>query len=155
MKEGSPTKYKPEFAEEALKLCLLGATDTQLADFFNVCRKTIHNWKLENPEFLHTIKKGKIEADSAVSKSLFNRAKGYSRQEDKIFLHEGEPVIVKTTKHYPPDTTACIFWLKNRMPEDWRDVKHIEAKVQKVPLIETKEELEEKLREMDEGIENE
>jgi len=152
MAGGRPTSYHPEFAEEALKLCLLGATDSQLADFFQVCRKTIDNWKQEHPEFLHTIKKGKIEADNAIAQSLFNRAKGYSRQEDKIFLHEGKSVIVPAMKHYPPDTTACIFWLKNRAPEDWRDVKQIEAKVHQVPLIETKEELEKMLREIDKGM---
>lgn len=36
-------------------------------------------------------------------------------------------VIVKQTiKHYPPDTTACIYWTKNRMPERWRDVRQTE-----------------------------
>jgi len=152
---GRPTDYKPEFAKEALKLCLLGATDNQLADFFQVCRATISTWKNEHPEFLDSIKKGKIDADKTIAESLFHRAKGYSHQEDKIFLHEGKSVIVPTTKHYPPDTTACIFWLKNRVPEDWRDVKQIEARVHQGPLIETKEELEKMLLEIDNGTDHE
>ena len=44
---------------------------------------------------------------------------GYEHPEDKIFLHEGKPVIVPTVKHYPPDTTACIFWMKTRL--GWKD----------------------------------
>jgi len=60
-----------------------------------------------------------------VVRSLFQRACGYSHPEDKIFQHEGNPVVVPTTKHYPPDATSAIFWLKNRDPANWRDkVEH-------------------------------
>jgi hypothetical protein len=46
---------------------------------------------------------------------------GYSAPEDKIFNNDGKPLIVPTVKNYPPDTTAVIFWLKNRRPDEWRD----------------------------------
>jgi hypothetical protein len=45
MTAGRPTKYQPEFAEQAYKLCLLGATDPEMADFFEVCVATVQNWK--------------------------------------------------------------------------------------------------------------
>ncbi|MBP2643952.1 MAG: terminase [Firmicutes bacterium] len=118
---GRPTKYKPEFNTQAYKLCLLGATDKQLADFFDVEEKTVNNWKDDYPEFLQSIKAGKDEADSVIAESLFHRAKGFSHPEDKIFNDDGTPLIVPTTKHYPPDTAACIFWLKNRQKAQWRD----------------------------------
>ena len=48
---GRPSKYKSEYAEQARKLCLLGATDTDMADFFDVDEATINRWKLDFPEF--------------------------------------------------------------------------------------------------------
>lgn len=52
-----PTKYQEAYAEQARKLCLLGYTDAELADFFEVSEATINNWKLEYPEFLESIKR--------------------------------------------------------------------------------------------------
>lgn len=120
-KAGQPTKYKKEYAEQAYKYCLLGADDAKLAFLFDVAESTINNWKNTHPEFLESIKKGKEIADAEVAESLFHRAKGYSHKEDKIFNNQGAPLVVPTIKHYPPDTVAAIFWLKNRQKENWRD----------------------------------
>lgn len=116
-----PTKYKSEFAEQARKYCLLGAIDKDLAVFFEVDELTINRWKDAHPEFCKALKEGKDEADAKVADRLFNRALGYSHPEDKIFNNNGIPMVVPTMKHYPPDTTACIFWLKNRQKDQWRD----------------------------------
>lgn len=121
MPAGQPTKYDPAFAEQAFKLCLLGATDEDLYNFFGVCEKTLNNWKRAHPEFLQALKDGKEVADANVGARLYERALGYSHPEDKIFICDGEPLVVPTVKHYPPDTTACIFWLKNRRSQNWRD----------------------------------
>lgn len=118
---GRPSKYKPEYAKQAGKLCALGATDRELAGFFEVDEKTINTWKEKHPEFLLSLKDAKEELDSRVERRLFERAMGYSHPEDKIFNNNGEELVVPTTKHYPPDTTAAIFWLKNRRKEQWRD----------------------------------
>lgn len=118
---GRPSKYKKEFAEQAKKLCLLGATDAELADFFEVPESTLNNWKKAHPEFMESLKSGKRLADAQVAEKLFNRALGYSHPEDDIRALNGEIVITPTIKRYPPDTTAAIFWLKNRQPERWRD----------------------------------
>lgn len=124
-KVGRPTRYKREYADQVFKLCLLGAIDIELADFFGVSEKTINTWKKKHPEFLQSIKEGKTQADTRVAESLFHRAIGYSHPENKIFNNGGEAMIVETTKHYPPDTTAGIFWMKNRQPDKWRDQKHV------------------------------
>jgi hypothetical protein len=124
---GAPSDYKVDFNEQARKLCLLGATDAELAGFFGVDERTINRWKIVHPEFCQAIKKGKEVADAEVADSLYQRAKGYSHPEDQIFQFQGEPVIVPTTKHYPPDTAAAFIWLKNRRGKDWRE--KVEAEV--------------------------
>ena len=123
---GAPTKYKIEYNKLAYKYCLLGATDKQLGDNFDVDESTINNWKIAHPEFLESIKRGKTIADAEIAESLYHRAKGYEHPEDKIFNNNGEEMIVETIKHYPPDTGAVAFWLKNRQPELWRDKQTIE-----------------------------
>lgn len=121
MPAGQPTSYRDEYAEQAMKLCRLGATDKELADFFDVAESTINNWKLAHPEFLESLKKGKSISDAEVADKLFKRATGYSHAAVKIFNDNGAPLEVPYTEHYPPDTTAAIFWLKNRRPDLWRD----------------------------------
>ena len=118
---GRPTKYRPEYAEQVETLCLLGLTDKEIAANLGVAESTINKWKTEFPEFSESIKKGKVVADGAVAGALYHRALGYSHPEDDIRSVGGEIVITPTTKHYPPDTGAAIFWLKNRQPAKWRD----------------------------------
>lgn len=123
------SKYKEEYARQAEKICLLGATDEFLADYFDVCVATINNWKKKHPDFLESIKRGKQEADLKVAESLFNRAVGYSHPETKVFNNQGEIVTHDVTKQYAPDPTAAIFWLKNRQPGQWRDKQEQEITV--------------------------
>jgi len=125
-KGGQPTKYKPEYDRQVFRFALLGATDDEIADFYEVHVDTITNWKKAHPSFFASLKRGKLEADGKVTKSLYQRAKGYSHFEDKIFNNNGIPLVVPTIKHYAPDTTACIFWLKNRQSAKWRDKRDIE-----------------------------
>ncbi len=116
-----PSKYQPGFAEQAAKLCRLGATDKDLADFFHVTERTLNTWKKQIPEFLQALNGGKALADAEVADRLYQRALGYTHAEDDIRVCDGVIVTTPTTRHYPPDTTACIFWLKNRRPDLWRD----------------------------------
>ena len=118
---GRPTKYKDEYASQAAKLCLLGATDADLADFFEVTISTVCLWKVKHPAFSDAIKLGKDRADDRVEQSLYQRAMGYQHEDVDIRVLNGEIVQTPIRKAYPPDTTACIFWLKNRKPADWRD----------------------------------
>jgi hypothetical protein len=118
---GRPSVFRQEYIELAYNYCLLGATDEQLAGFFNVTRSTISAWKTKQPKFLSALKRGKIEADAQVARSLFKRATGYSHPETHVSNYQGEITLTELVKHYPPDTTACIYWLKNRRPESWKD----------------------------------
>jgi len=121
MTTGRPSKYKPEFAGQAAKLCALGATDPQLADFFEVALSTISLWKVQHQEFSDALKLAKEEADAKVEQSLYRRALGYEHDETDIRVVDHAIVQTPMRKIYPPDTTAAIFWLKNRKPAQWRD----------------------------------
>jgi DNA-binding XRE family transcriptional regulator len=118
-----PSSYKAEFAEQALKLCRLGATDADLAGFFDVSEQTINAWKKAHEAFLESLKAGKALADAEVADKLYRRATGYEHSAVKIVANAttGQEHIVPYTERYPPDTTAAIFWLKNRRPDLWRD----------------------------------
>lgn len=120
-KGGRPSGYQPEYVEQARKLCELGATDIEVADFFDVSDRTIYRWQLKYPEFCQALKAGKASADDRVERSLYHKATGYTFESEKIFQFQGEIVRAKTREHIPPDTTSMIFWLKNRRPEQWRD----------------------------------
>lgn len=126
MPGGRPSEYKSEYAEGAKRLARLGATDEEVADFYDVDVRTIYRWKNTHKEFCQALKVGKEEADVRVERSLYHRAIGYTHDEDKIFNNGGEALVVPTKKHYAPDTTAAIFWLKNRKPEEWRDKQEVE-----------------------------
>lgn len=127
---GRPTDYKPEFCQEAIKLCENGATDSELADFFEVSDRTLYRWKAQFPEFSQALKSGKAVADERVERSLYHKAVGYSHGAVKIFMPAGarEPVYAKYREHVPPDTTAAIFWLKNRRADNWRDKSEVHHK---------------------------
>ena len=129
MSPGQPTLYKDEYAEQAFNYCLLGATDKDLARFFNVCEKTIDNWKKDNPIFLQSIRESKEKADSIIVKSLYNRAKGVIVTEERITSGSENDVITKISKELPPDTKAIEFWLKNRQPTRFRDKQELTADI--------------------------
>lgn len=129
---GRPSKFDTLDLAQVQKLATLGFTNVQMADFFGVEISTFEKWAQRYEEFFRALKIWKAEADQKVERSLYERAMGYSHPEDKIFVHEGKPIVVPTTKHYAPDTTACIFWLKNRRKDLWRDKQEVEVKSKNV-----------------------
>lgn len=122
-KAGRPSGFKPEFIAQAAKLCALGATDIEIADFFGVDARTLYRWKAEREEFCQSIKVAKEVADTRVERSLFAKANGYEHDDVHVSNFQGAVTLTPIRKYYPPDSTAAIFWLKNRKPEQWRD-KH-------------------------------
>lgn len=127
-----PSAYRPEYTKQAYHLALLGATDKDIARAFDVDERTVNRWKESQPEFRQSLKAGKEEADARVAKSLFHRANGYSHPAVKIITvprgaNMGSDVQqVPYIERYPPDTTAAIFWLKNRRPDLWREKQEVE-----------------------------
>ena len=122
-RRGRPSGYLPAYARQAYKLCLLGATDAQIVDFFGIGDETLRRWKQRVPEFRGAITRGKLIADATVAESLFKRANGYSHKAVKIFCtKEGDIVKEPYVEHYPPDTPAASLWLRNRQPDKWRNI---------------------------------
>lgn len=116
------SSYRAEYAEQARKLCLLlGADDQELARFFDVPPDTLLGWLAAVPEFAAAVRAGRTLADADVADRLWRRAMGYTHDAVRIFSHQGKALEVAYTEHYPPDTAACLFWLKSRQPERWRD----------------------------------
>ncbi|AEJ01250.1 hypothetical protein Nit79A3_1418 [Nitrosomonas sp. Is79A3] len=118
---GRPTGYREKYNKQAYRLCLLGAIDDELAEFFEVDVSTIKRWKKNHAGFRAAIKKGKIAADSKVAERLYERAMGYSHPETHVSNYKGEITKTELIKHYPPDTAAAFILLKNRHPDKWKD----------------------------------
>lgn len=129
MRAGRPTLYQDEYADQARKLCLLGATNDDLARFFEVSVSSIVKWILEFNEFSTAVKNGREVADANVANRLYERATGYSHPDTDIRVIENQIVKTEVMKHYPPDTAAAFIWLKNRAPHRWRDRVEVEENV--------------------------
>lgn len=133
---GRPTSYKDVYADQVKRLLYLksDATDKEIAEFFNVCEKTLNNWKNKVPEFLQSIRAGKTPADAEVADSLFRRCIGAEWTEEVAFkvkcveysdgkkVSEREEIkVVPVKKSAPPDTQAISLWLRNRRRDTWTD----------------------------------
>lgn len=120
---GRPSSYSELYVDKAYKLCLLGATDKEIAEIFSVTLETLYEWKRSKPAFSDAFMRGRVQADAEVAASLRERAVGYSHKAVKIFMPAGadKPVYADYTEYYPPDTAAASLWLRNRHPDKWRE----------------------------------
>jgi hypothetical protein len=125
MPAGRPTVYKPEYAEMARIACILGATNLVLAGQFGVARSTVDRWIADIPDFRDAVRSGRELADAKVACALFARATGMKHEATRVFCHDGKPVTVTYTVELPPDVRACIYWLRNRQPELWRENRRL------------------------------
>ncbi len=121
-----------------------GLTDEQIAGNMGITVRSLYNWKRKSVPIFQSLKIGKEVADIEVENALRKKALGFRETEQTVSTRKTveyengkrvrevtEPVVTEVEKYYPPDTTAQIFWLKNRKPEQWRDKQE-----QKVDLTE-------------------
>jgi transcriptional regulator with XRE-family HTH domain len=122
-KTGRPSKFDNYKRKKNLISLMYrrGFTDAEVAQALDVTNRTVQNWKKEEPEFFHTIKRDKGVADIRVEEALYERAIGYQHPDTDIKAIGGAIVTTDIIKHYAPDPTSMIFWLKNRMPDKWRE----------------------------------
>lgn len=136
--------------EEPEKLLLLeawardGLTDEQIAGNMGITVRSLYNWKKKSIPIFQSLKIGKEVADIEVENALRKKALGFRETEQAVSTRRmveyengkrvreiTEPVVTEVERYYPPDTTAQIFWLKNRKSEQWRDKRE-----QKTDLME-------------------
>ena len=126
-KLGRPSKLNQKIADKILELAAAGKTEKQIATAVGISLATLSNWKSSHGSFLDALKDAKEIADDLVEMSLFQRAIGFRHKEIKLHYDKYDGWQSKTfDRYYPPDTTACIFWLKNRRPDEWREAQRIE-----------------------------
>ena len=138
-KRGRTPSYTPDCCTIAYKFCLLGATNEDLADLFEVCLATIGNWLTRYPDFKKAVQEGRDVADADVAHSLHQQAKGFTHPDVKILQIEGEAQEVPYNRYFPPDRQAAIFWLRNRRRKQWREVIEHEHTVSDEKLRELEE----------------
>lgn len=124
------THVKP-YLDEIQGWAMSGLTDEQIADNLGIAASTIYEYKKKYPEFSEALKKGKDIADAQVVNALFKTATGFTYYED-IATATGE--VVQAQRYAKPNTTAQIFWLKNRQPDKWRDKTEVKADIS-IPTI--------------------
>jgi len=121
-KRGAPSSYDPDLHPYmAWDLAIRGKTNKEIAAALRISRGTLLTWGKEHPEFLSILKSGKDIADAKVTNSLFCLAFGYEYEEVKTEEGPDGTKTTRTIKHVPGNPTACIFWLKNRRSDDWKD----------------------------------
>jgi hypothetical protein len=106
-----PFKMDQLNLEKVEVIASMGLIDEQIAVILDISPRTLNYWK-KHPAFLQSLKRGKLKADFQITQSLYKKAIGYETLDKN-----GRKVWMAG------DTTAMIFWLKNRQPEKWRD-KH-------------------------------
>jgi hypothetical protein len=132
----------------------LGATNQQMAEYFQVGADTITSWKNQHPLFAKAAKRGGLMADLKVSESLYKRAVGYKYIEEEYSAIEidGEKMpmdkmvqVKRIKKVLPPDVKAAMHWLKVRQREVWHpaaevvnrhvgQVNHLHAQLQDMQI---------------------
>lgn len=127
-KVGAPTRYDAAVhVPWAASLAKLGCTDAEIAEAFGISVRTLYRWNKAHTEFCHALKRNKSMADSDIAESLYMRATGRAvrKTKKKRITKDANgnknEVIEQVEETLPPDTTALIFWLKNRQPKMWRD----------------------------------
>lgn len=126
-KGGRPSKFNDLDLEQVKQLAESGWTDKQMSVFFKVTEQTWNNWKKAHPSFFESLKSWKVYADEKVERSLYERATG-STVTETVYDRIGDEFVAvkKVEKTVAPDTGAGAFWLKNRLPNQWRDTNRVE-----------------------------
>jgi len=127
----SNSKFTPSAQKCMEKLYKKGWTDVEVADFLEITETTISLWKKTHKEFFAQVYDWKDEADSKVEEALYNRALGYSHPETRVMSvsdgkDQGSHIEkIEIERHYPPDTKAIEFWLKNRRGKYWKEKQEV------------------------------
>lgn len=126
---GRPSDYAQEMLAEASEMYAAGYSDREVAVGLGIGMTTLYRWREMHPEFRQSAKAPKLMADERVQNSLYMQALGYDYVEQQaIKVKDGDyerVEVVEVVRHKPAETTAQIFWLKNRQPDNWNDRREL------------------------------
>lgn len=125
------TVYIPEYDDQAYRICLLGATNETLAEFFGVCPATLKKWMKKYPGFRESVRKGKLIADANVAGNLYKRAVGYNYQQ--VVLEPVEESITQGASEKVATTVATF------LPEDISEAAKLRSDGFRITRITTRE----------------
>lgn len=116
-KTGRPSGYdQPRTTDEvAAMLARQGLTVDEIAAALKVSPRTLYRWQAAHPDLWQSIREAGAETDLRVEDSLLRRCLGFTYEDDG------------KKRTALPDVTACRFWLANRRPDRWREVKSVEV----------------------------
>jgi hypothetical protein len=106
MPNGRPTDYTPELGDEIIQRTMLGewaATNKQIADYCGVTAEAVRQWRKKYRDFDADIRRAKTIVDNRVEGVLYHLA-------------------------VSGNVYACVTWLKNRRPNEWRDKHDIDLR---------------------------
>ena len=121
---GRPPIYHEGLDENVRRLCLLGLSDQEIAEYLGINDKTMWQWDNDHPSFCNARKEGRVKADARVAAALYDRAIGMTYKEQQIVRlkknrDEEEAKIMEVDKVIIPDTHAAALWLSNRQRGRW------------------------------------
>ena len=125
-RRGRPSKYDSRtHPKRAMQLRARGFAEADIALGFGISVSTFEKWKTAHKEFSEALKKGReLLSSKTALRSLYALMNGYEHPEEKHFYNAAldKIVTVTTTRHYPPNIAGIIFWLCNKLPDEFQSV---------------------------------
>lgn len=116
--------FLPAHLDQVRAIAMRGLDKEEISQVFDIDRRQIGIWERQYPTFKKALEEGFTDADAAVLSAVYQSAVGYTHDEEKIFMWDGDIIRADTIKHYKPDITAAKLWLTNRQHEHWKDRRH-------------------------------
>jgi hypothetical protein len=118
--------FLPDYPDQIRAIMMNGFDEDDISEVFDISRRQLGIWKAQYPTFKRAVEEGYTDADAAVLNALFQTATGYTHDEEKIMMWDGEVIRADTIKHYKPDVQAIKLWLTNRQRKNWADRRETE-----------------------------
>lgn len=112
----SVTEYHPSYAARARDLCMLGCNEVEIAAVLGISVGFLRAWREHYEDFNQAWMDGTYHASTKVLAALFKRAIGY----EVTTWKETQNGMMRELKHIEPSVPACVFWLVNKHPDQWK-----------------------------------
>ena len=119
--------FLPDHLEQVRAIAQRGITEEAMSEMFDIHPSQIKLWKKQYPLFRDALEQGYTDADASVLSAVYQSAVGYTHDEEKIFMWDGDIIRADTVKHYKPDMAAAKLWLTNRQRNYWADRRETEV----------------------------